>query len=95
MKRYGNLWQQAISSENLLHAAEQARRGKRFRPGVAAFHFNLGHGLWVLYEELATKTYPSATRPASSSPTSPWTGGRLALARISHRGYRKRLLSLA
>jgi hypothetical protein len=32
MKRFGNLWQEIISFENLLIAAQQAQRGKRFRP---------------------------------------------------------------
>ena len=32
MKRVGNLWDGMISFENLLRAAEKARRGKRFRP---------------------------------------------------------------
>jgi RNA-directed DNA polymerase len=63
MKRYGNLWQDVISFEALLHAAEEARRGKRFRPAVASFHFNLEHELWKLHEELSTKKYkPGAYR---------------------------------
>jgi hypothetical protein len=37
MKRHGHLWDQVRSFEALLHAAEQARKGKRFRPAVAAF----------------------------------------------------------
>jgi formylglycine-generating enzyme required for sulfatase activity len=37
MKRYGNLWEKVISFEALLRAAEQACKGKRFRPDVAAF----------------------------------------------------------
>ena len=53
MKRYGNLWAKLISFEALLRAAEQACKGKRFRPDVAAFHFNLEHELWALHEELA------------------------------------------
>ena len=57
MKRYGNLWESVISFEALLRAAEQACKGKRFCPDVAAFHFNLEHELWALHEELATKTY--------------------------------------
>jgi RNA-directed DNA polymerase len=36
MKRHGNLWEQVISFEALLRAAEQARKGKRFRPAVAS-----------------------------------------------------------
>src|SRR5258708_13219805 len=63
MKRHGNLWEQVISFEALLHAAEQARRGKRFRPAVAAFHFDQERALWKLHEELSTKTYrPGAYR---------------------------------
>ena len=37
--------------------------GKRFRPAVAAFHFDQERALWKLHEELATKTYrPGAYR---------------------------------
>jgi hypothetical protein len=57
MKRHGNFWPQGISFEALLRAAEQACKGKRFRPGVAAFHFHLEPELWKLHEELSTKTY--------------------------------------
>jgi len=39
MKRHGRLWADAISFEALLLATEQARKGKRFRPAVAAFYF--------------------------------------------------------
>src|SRR5262249_61189274 len=63
MKRHGNLWPQVIAFEALLRAAEQACKGKRFRPGVAAFHFDLEPELWTLHEELSTKTYrPGAYR---------------------------------
>lgn len=63
MKRHGNLWNQVVSFEALLHAAEEARRGKRFRPAVAAFHFDQERALWKLHEELSTKTYrPGAYR---------------------------------
>ena len=63
MKRHGHLWEQVISFEALLHAAEQARKGKRFRPAVAAFHFDQERALWKLHEELTTKTYrPGAYR---------------------------------
>lgn len=50
-----------ISFEALLCASEQARRGKRCRPAVAAFEFNLERELWRLHEELTQKTY----RPGS------------------------------
>src|SRR5262249_12912355 len=63
MKRHGDLWPQVISFEALLRAAEQACKGKRFRPGVAAFHFDLEPELWKRHEELSTKTYrPGAYR---------------------------------
>jgi retron-type reverse transcriptase len=63
MKRHGNLWQEVISFENLLRAAAKACKGKRFRPPVAAFHFQLEKELWQLHEELANKTYqPGAYR---------------------------------
>ena len=63
MKRHGNLWPDVVSFEALLRAADGARRGKRFRPAVAAFHFDQERALWKLHEELATKTYqPGAYR---------------------------------
>jgi hypothetical protein len=66
MKRQGNLWQQVISFPALLRAALQACKGKRFRPTVADFHFNLEPELWALHEELSTKTYcPGAYRSFS------------------------------
>ncbi len=34
MKRHGNVWQQVVSFEALLRAADDARKGNRFRPGV-------------------------------------------------------------
>jgi FkbM family methyltransferase len=52
MKRHGNLWPNVVSFEALLHAAEQARLGKRFRPAVMTFEFNLERELWRLHEEL-------------------------------------------
>ena len=63
MKRHGNLWEQVIRFEALLRAADTARKGKRFRPTVAAFHFDQERALWKLHEELSTKTYrPGAYR---------------------------------
>ncbi len=63
MKRHGHLWENVHSFEALLRAAEQACKGKRFRPSVAAFHFDLEHELWALHKELATKSYqPGAYR---------------------------------
>ncbi len=57
MKRAGRLWDELISFENLLRAAQTACKGKRFRPPVAAFHSNLEGQLWQLHRELAAKTY--------------------------------------
>src|SRR5271168_3452562 len=63
MKRHGNLWQKVISFVALLRAADKARKGKRFRPAVALFHFDQERALLRLHEELATKTYrPGAYR---------------------------------
>ena len=63
MKRHGNLWEQVISFEALLRAADKARKGKRFRPAVAAFHFDQERALWKLHEELTTKTYRPGFEP--------------------------------
>ena len=57
MKRHGNLWDRMISFESLLLAAHAAARGKRFKPGVARFVFDLERQLLLLHEELASKTY--------------------------------------
>ena len=57
MKRYGGLWEHLVSFENLLAAAQKARKGKRFRPSVAQFEFNLERELWTLQEELLAKNY--------------------------------------
>ena len=57
VKRHGHLWERLCSFEALLEAAEQARRGKRFRPGVAAFHFHLEPALCRLVRELASGTW--------------------------------------
>jgi retron-type reverse transcriptase len=57
MKRYGNLWSQVIDFENIMQAARQAQRGKRFRGNVLAFNYNLEQELARLKTELETKTY--------------------------------------
>jgi RNA-directed DNA polymerase len=63
MKRVGNLWPQVVSFENLLGAASDAARGKRSRPDVAWFLFNLEPELLRLRRELENGEYhPSAYR---------------------------------
>ncbi|MGJ3253254.1 MAG: RNA-directed DNA polymerase [Elainellaceae cyanobacterium] len=63
MKRYGNLWPQIIDFENILLAARNAQKGKRFRDNVLAFNYNLEHELNQIQRLLQTKTYqPGAYR---------------------------------
>lgn len=57
MKRHGNLWPRVVDFANLIEAARQAQRGKRFRDNVLAFNFNLEAELLTLQRELETKTY--------------------------------------
>lgn len=57
MKRYGNLWPHIIDFENLLQAARQAQQGKRYRPNVLAFNYNLDQELLKLQRELREQTY--------------------------------------
>lgn len=57
MKRYGNLWPAIVDFENLLQAAHQAQRGKRYRPNVLAFNYNLDQELLQLQKELKEQTY--------------------------------------
>ena len=57
MKRYGNLWPAIIDFENLLQAARQAQRSKRYRPNVLAFNYNLDQELLLLQQELKEQTY--------------------------------------
>jgi hypothetical protein len=52
MKRAGNLWSQLTSWENLLASALAAARGKRKRPDVARFLFNLEPNVCALQREL-------------------------------------------
>lgn len=63
MKRHGNLWPQVIAFDNLWRAARQAQRGKRWRPNVLEFNFNLENELVQLHRELSTQSYqPGAYR---------------------------------
>lgn len=57
VKRYGNLWPQIIAFENLLKAAHQAQKGKRFRENVLAFNYHLEENLHQLQRQLQNHTY--------------------------------------
>jgi len=57
MKRHGNIWIKIIDFANLLAAARQAQRGKRFRENVLEFNYNLERELWQLKTELESKIY--------------------------------------
>ena len=57
MKRYGNLYSQIISFENLLLAAKKAQKGKRYRDNVLAFNHHLESELLQLQTELHHQTY--------------------------------------
>jgi retron-type reverse transcriptase len=52
MQRVGNLWPALIGFPNLLRAAQQSARSKRFQPAVLAFHSRLEDHLWQLHEQL-------------------------------------------
>ena len=54
MKRYGRLWERVITWDNLACAARKARRGKRSRPEVQRFEFDLERELLLLQAELRT-----------------------------------------
>lgn len=57
MKTYKHLYPQVYTFENLYLAYRAARRGKRSRPEVAAFEFDLEHNLLTLQQELGDQTY--------------------------------------
>ena len=57
MKTFGNLYPQITSFDNLLLAARNARKGKRFQVNVAQFDFQLERNLFQLQQELQSKTY--------------------------------------
>jgi len=57
VKRIGNLWPQLTSWENLLAAALAAARGKRKRPDVARFLFDLEPNVCSLQRELISRAW--------------------------------------
>lgn len=61
MKRYGYLFEQIATFDNLLLAAKKALRDKKDRLPVAEFYFHLETELLQLEEELRTNTYVPCT----------------------------------
>ncbi|BAZ67993.1 RNA-directed DNA polymerase [Fischerella sp. NIES-4106] len=57
MKRYGNLYPQITDFANLVLAAHQAQKGKRFREKILKFNYNLEAKLAKIKSELESKTY--------------------------------------
>lgn len=57
MKRAGGLFERIVAFDNLLRAVRQAARGKRDRPTVARFIFDLEPELLRLQDELHTGRY--------------------------------------
>ncbi|MDY7080185.1 MAG: reverse transcriptase/maturase family protein [Chloroflexota bacterium] len=57
MKTYKNLYPQIYTFANLYAAYRKARKGKRNRPDVASFEFDLEHNLLALQAELQDQTY--------------------------------------
>ena len=65
MKRHTNLWPRLTSFSNLVRAAEKASRGKRNKPNVARFHYDLENQVCRLQDELHGKIYaPGSYRTA-------------------------------
>lgn len=57
MKRYGYLFQEVCSFENLLLASKKAQRGKRFKHSTSEFNLNLEENLFRIQGQLQRKDY--------------------------------------
>ena len=57
MKRHGNLWPNIIDFENLMLAARNAQKGKRYQHNVLTFNYHLETELLALQRELTSKCY--------------------------------------
>jgi RNA-directed DNA polymerase len=57
MKRHNYLWDQVTAFDNILQAARQAQKSKRFRDNVLEFNYNLETELLKLQTELREQTY--------------------------------------
>lgn len=60
MKRYGNLYERVCSYENLVNAAENARKGKARQKTVQIFFDNFEENIQKLREELLTHTFKTS-----------------------------------
>ncbi len=57
MKRYSHLFERVCAFDNLILAAQKAMRGKKNKPNIAAFDFNLEYELIRLQAELNSGAY--------------------------------------
>jgi len=57
MKTLNHLYHKIIAFDNLLLAARKAQKGKRYKPAVSAFHFQLEENLLQLHHQLQQKNY--------------------------------------
>lgn len=57
MKRHGNIYPQITDFANLIAAARQAQKGKRFRENILKFNYNLEAEIAKIQRELESKTY--------------------------------------
>ncbi len=57
MKRYGNIFDKICSFDNLLLAAKNAQKGKRFKASTGRFNLDLENELIKLQHELLWQTY--------------------------------------
>ena len=57
MKRYGDLWREITTFQNLYRASQKAQKGKRLKHSVLAFNYRLEDELHILQQELIQKTY--------------------------------------
>ncbi len=57
MKTFKNLFEQIISHDNLFISWEKFKKGKRSKPDVAKFEFQLEQNIFKLHRDLKNKTY--------------------------------------
>ncbi len=57
MKRAKHLWEKIITFENIYLAAKKAIKGKRWKPSVMDFSFNLEHHLLEIQKDLIAKRF--------------------------------------